>query len=271
LEDQNGRVATSEEEAPGLKKKRKRGSRLTILVMGRIGRVHSFQISRGFLLWTAAFFIAYILVSLHFINDYLELRRTSSLCDQKNNRLEEENAAQRRSIAKSGQQIALLETYIRQLEEGTDFSAPAKREQPRPAAEEKPPAVAAAEKVPKPPQLVDITDTVIQREGASMSINLKLINTQPGEGAVGGYIHLIAVDRKSNPQKEWPYPQEKLEKGMPVNFRKGQFFLIRQYKQMNVKFQLGSASESPSTIKVLVYDQGGELLLQKDLDVTRGS
>lgn len=262
-------MATSENKAPKLSKEGARKKRLTFLVMGSIGKVLSFQISARFLVACALFFIAYLVISLYIINDYIQLRRTSSQTDQRVSRLEEENASQKKSLNKSGQHVALLEGYIRHLEEGADFSTPVKREQPRTSVEKA--AVPVPTEKSTKPQLVDVTDMVIQKEGGSMSINLKLINIQPGEGAVGGYIHLIAMDKRSNPPKEWPYPQEKLEKSMPLNYRKGQIFLIQKFKQMNVRFQLGNHSESPSAIKVLVYDQAGEILLQKEMDVTKGS
>jgi hypothetical protein len=264
-------MATSEKEAPRLTKKAGGKKRMTILVMGSIGKVLSFQISPRFFFGSAVFFVAFILFSVYIINGYIHLRRTCSQNDQKAALLEEENANHRKTLSKSRQHIALLEGYIRHLEEGADFSTPGKRETARIDGDRGIPAAASPEKGPKPSQAVDVMDVVIQKEGASMSVNLKLVNTQPGEGAVGGFVHLIAVDKKSNPTKEWPYPQEKLEKGMPSNYRRGQIFLIHKFKQMNVRFQLGSPSESPSAIKVLVYDQSGEILLQKEMEVTKGS
>lgn len=238
--------------------------------MGSIGRVLSFQISSWLFLGSALFFVAYIVCSILVIHSYIELRRTSLQNSVKYGLLEDENSANRKLLGKSRQHIALLEGYIQHLEGGTDFSIPVKRGQTQNDGE-RISSQDPSDKTPKSPQIVDATDMVIQKEGSSMSVNLRLVNVQPGEGAVGGYFHIIAIDRKAVPPKEWPYPQGKLEKGMPANYRKGQIFLIQKFKQVNVKFHLGGQSESPSAIKVLVYDQAGEVLLQKEMEVTHAS
>jgi hypothetical protein len=115
--------------------------------------------------------------------------------------------------------------------------------------------------------LVDVMDMVIQKEGSRITANFKLVNTQPGEGAVGGYVHLIAVDRRTTPPREWTYPPEKLDKGLPVNYRNGQIFLITRFKQIQSRFNLGSASESPGVLRLLVYDQAGDIILQREFEV----
>ena len=128
-------MATSENKASKLSREGARKKRLTFLVMGSIGKVLSFQISARFLVACGLFFIAYLVISLYIINDYMQLRRTSGQTDQRVSRLEEENASQKKSLNKSGQHVALLEGYIRHLEEGADFSTPVKREQPRTSVE----------------------------------------------------------------------------------------------------------------------------------------
>ena len=118
-----------------------------------------------------------------------------------------------------------------------------------------------------PSDSVDIADMVIQREGSRLVVNFKLVNMHPEETAVGGYVHIIAINRQSDPPKEWSYPQEKLEDGKPANYRAGQIFLIHRFKQIQGKFNLGSSAESPSLIRFLVYDQPGALILEKDFEV----
>jgi hypothetical protein len=240
------------------------------MIMGSVGRVVSFQISSRIFIGSIVFFVGYLALSLFILNGYIQLRTASSENIEKCIRLEDENAANKKAIARSRQQISLLEGYIRHIEEGAE-GLTGKKEQTRSSGEKATATAALPERTAKTPQTVDVTDMVIQKEGSTMSINLKVVNVQAGEGAVGGYIHLIAYDRKGQPSKEWPYPQQKLEKGMPVNYRKGQVFLINKYKQLHVRLNLGNASESPTGIKVLVYDQAGEIALQKEMEVTQPS
>jgi len=58
---------------------------------------------------------------------------------------------------------------------------------------------------------------------------------------------------------------------MPVNYRKGQIFLIQKFKQIRARLNLGAPSESPSSLKVLVYDQSGEIILGKETDIAQAS
>ena len=63
--------------------------------------------------------------------------------------------------------------------------------------------------------------------GERIPINLTLY--PPGENAVGGYIHLIGRSQKSNPSRRWTYPKERLRNGVPLDFRRGQCFLIKRF------------------------------------------
>jgi len=237
------------------------------MIMGNVGKVFSFQISPRLFVGSLILFIAYIIFSIFVINSHLQLRTITVQERESYSRLEEELSANKKSMTRSRQQIALLQDYIRHIEEGADGLGAGKKEPVRNQAEKTTVAV-LPEKITKEPQVVDVTDMVIQREGAAMSISLKLANIQAGEGPAGGYIHLIASDKRSAVQKEWSYPQEKIEKSMPVNYRKGQIFLIQKFKQIHARINLGSPAETPSSIKVLVYDHSGEIILQKEMDIT---
>lgn len=275
MEDQKGGVATPEERRPPLKRKDDRKKRLTVMIMGEVGKIRSFQLSSRLLFWGTFFMTVYILVSLFAVNLYLELRRTGINQREEISRLEAENASNVRRLLKSRQHVALLEDYVRRTEGETEESlSPAKTTSTsegsgtgtssgiRKTGQEKP---------ARDSTIVDVVDLAVQREGARMTVNFKLVNTQQGDTAAGGYVHLIARDGKSSPPKEWPYPQEKLEKGIPANYRKGHVFYIQRFKQITARFNLGSSSESPTIIKVLVYDQAGELILEKAMEVGHGS
>ncbi|MEW6669901.1 MAG: hypothetical protein AB1512_32225 [Thermodesulfobacteriota bacterium] len=262
MEDQEGGLAAREEARPPVAAKAGRKRRLTVMIMGSVGKVRSFQISTRFLVWAVLFFVAYIAVSLYAINSYIQLRQSSDKQSERARQAEEEASAAKRNLLRSRQHVALLEDYIRRMESGTE-QAPGAPKEPSPeeapkAAKSKPPAAAGP---------VDVIDMVIQKEGARIMANFKLVNTQPGEGAVGGYVHLIAVNRKAAPPREWTYPPEKLEKGFPVNYRNGHIFLINRFKQIQARFHLGSASESASVLRLLVYDQAGDIILQKEFEV----
>ena len=123
----------------------------------------------------------------------------------------------------------------------------------------------------KLPKIVDIKDMVIQKDGSRMTLDFKLVNINPGENAVGGYIHVIATGKNSNPPLEWTYPKEKLQNSVPINFRRGLPFLIQRFKPYHRKFNSDSNNKLPTSIKVLVYNQSGKLILEKRFEVSNVS
>lgn len=272
MEDQEGGLAAPEEERPPVKKKPDRKSHLTVLIMGSVGKVRSFQISSGMVLWGGIFLVGYIIFSLFTINSYVQLRRANKSQAETIGQMETDNSGNKRTLLRSKQHIALLEDYIRNLEGREPGMAPGKglmsqEGEARPASEIGGKDKTSGEKSSPAPAKVDIADMVIQREGSRLLVSFKLVNANPEEAPVGGYIHILAMNKPSDPPKEWTHPQVKIENGKPVNHRQGQIFLIHRFKQLQGKINLGSTSESPSTIRVLVYDQTGLLMLEKEFEV----
>ncbi|MCJ7596877.1 MAG: hypothetical protein MUO52_19115 [Desulfobacterales bacterium] len=266
-------METVEPRVPPVKKKPRREKRLNIMIMGSVGSVRSFKISKRILFWAALFLLLYIPFSLLMINRYFDLRYTYLKEIDDMSRLEKENVKNNKALLRSRQHIALLEEYIEYLEEPAKRPAQAGREEKSKGrapdlGPENPGTVTQPEKgQTKPPDLVALSDLVIDREESRMTVNFKLVNTQPGEIAAGGYIHIIARNTGSTPPREWTYPQVKLVNGVPENFRRGQLFLIQRFKPILGKFTFSSKSDAPSMIQVLVYDQSGTIILDKEFEV----
>jgi uncharacterized coiled-coil protein SlyX len=235
------------------------------MVAGRTGKLRSFGISPRLLFWAALFFLVYIPLSVVAINRYLELRRSHSAQSNTLNHLEQEVASQRKTIARTQQQLAFFQDYVRQLEE-TD-QQPTESSKPEKSVTKRGEEAGAGEKASKAQEMVGIEDLSIQRQGSRMLVNFKLVNMQPGDTTVGGYLHILARAKHSDPLKEWAYPPGKVVNGFPENYRKGQVFTIQKFKLIQGRFNLGQDSESPSSLRVLVYDQAGAIILQKDFEV----
>ncbi len=264
-------MAPFQEERSPLKGKIEHKRRLTVMIMGSSGKMRSFRVSRGVLLWATLFLAFFLLFSILAINRFFELHRASQRDRERITHLEEEIASHRKSILKSRQHIALLEDYVRRLEDGTEeVSAHGKtagaQEEGKPSSTGT--LTAAREEPAKGAGILDITDLMIQKEASRMTVTFKLVNVRASEAAVGGYVHVIAADGKATPPKEWSYPNQKLANGIPADYRKGQIFLIQKFKPIIGRFKLGASSETPTHIKILAYDQGGEVILEKDLEVT---
>ena len=274
---------------PPVKKKPHDGDRLTIMIIRSLGRVRSFKISPHIAFWAILFFILYIPFSAFIINNYIELYRGKRTHSTKIEQLEKEVIQGQKNLRRFRQQVALLEDYIRHLEEpnspqkeksDTRVNESVKEKSATPKVEiirketvitdVESPAIENEEDV-KPIGAVDIKDMIIQKEGGRMSVEFKLVNMNPGETAVGGYIHLIAIGNDPNSPPEWTFPRVQLEEGMPVNFRRGQLFLIQRFKPVHGRFFLTPNSEPPTALKVLVYDQSGLLILEREFEVSHVS
>ncbi|MBW2000183.1 MAG: hypothetical protein JRJ29_19765 [Deltaproteobacteria bacterium] len=119
--------------------------------------------------------------------------------------------------------------------------------------------------------LVDIKDMVIQKEGLRMTVNFRVVNLKEGENPVGGYVHIMAKSKDGTFPRKWTSPREDLENGIPLSFRRGQLFLIQRFKPIRGIIDLNPGDEPPTAIKVMVYGQSGELLLEREYEVGNGS
>ena len=249
-------------------------NRLTIMIIRGVDKVRSFRISPLILFLVTIFFLIFTFSSIFYLNKYFKyfyIYDENTTQNEKIERLTGEVSKNKKLLQRSKEQVAFLEDYIRNLEEQWERgSKPIEDEKLR----ERSPGLLAEDLTEDSDQegkftgVVDIKDMIIQKDGSRVSVKFKLINMQPGENTASGYIHIIARDENASPQKEWTYPKEKLQNGVPLNFRLGRLFRINRFKRIHGKFDLALNSESPSIIKVLVYGQSGELILEKTFEVS---
>jgi hypothetical protein len=114
---------------------------------------------------------------------------------------------------------------------------------------------------------VSLTDITVQKGNSELNLDFKLVNNRSDENATEGYIHIFAGDDKSEFLPVWNYRGNEIENGMPVNFQRGQPFLIQRFKLYQRQFIMDSDSRLPSLIKIVVYDQSGNLMLEKEFKV----
>ena len=274
MEDQERDMASTEPKTPPIKDKAHHSRYLTVTIMRSIGRIRTFKISRRTIFLASVFFFIYIIASLFIINDYFDLRNVNNTQSERIRQLENELSIIEKTLLRSKQHLALLEDYIRNAETGREQEMKltsngnlkeknmirrVKKELKKGGLEE------------RSERLVDVTDVVIQREGYLLTIDFKLVNVQKGKNPVGGYVHLIAKSDKTNSPQEWTYPRESLSEGIPVNYRRGQLFLIQRFMPFKGRFNLVPNSETPTGIKVLVYNQSGDVIFEKEFGVSNVS
>jgi hypothetical protein len=261
-------METVEQGRPALKKKPHRERFLTVMVMGGLGRIRSFRISRRILLGSSFFFGAFILFSIVIINSYLDLRRDHNALLDRVSVLEDDLNKNKKTLQRSMQLSAFLEEYIFQAEGRPETPSQAAKEGAGRGKTASSKEAAGGAKTNPPAELLQIKDLLIEQEGATLSVNFKLEVSQPGPNPVAGYIHIIAEDSISNPRQWWAYPEQKLINGLPENFRNGYRFSLYQHRLIHGRVNLGSNSASPPTIRILIFDPSGTLLKEQRLEVS---
>ena len=238
------------------------------MIMRGLGGVRSFNISPVFVFCVVLFFIAFTIASLFAINGFLHLRRWTAVQKREINQLRKKADHRLKELLEVKQRMALLTSYVRDLENPQKVKRVlVPEEKPVPQKEAQPP-------VPGKPatQLVDVRGIAVRKEGSRMTVDFRLINLAPPEKAVGGYVHTLIKIEDSNPPRLMIFPKQKqLESGLPVNYRRGQPFLIHRFRPIKAGFDLTSIPQPPSSIRVLVYGQSGKLLLSKVFAVSEDS
>jgi hypothetical protein len=269
-------VGTSGEGTPPIKKKSKRENRFTVMIMGSLGKVRSFEISPRVVFWTTLFLVIYIPLSVFIINRYFALRSAHQHQASTLSALETDAVIYQKALLRAREHVGFLEEYINTLEKG--------ELQENPSTGAKEPVTASADTtgvgtgVAKAEEnsfenggLVRIEDMVITKEDSKLEIAFKLVNAQQGEETVGGYVHIIAKEGgHDNPQFR-TFPYEELADGLPKNYRRGQLFLIKWFKPVQGRFDLRPESDPPSSIQVLIYDRSGDLILDDEFEVQNES
>ncbi|MFC1580395.1 hypothetical protein ACFL4N_05720 [Thermodesulfobacteriota bacterium] len=261
-------MATPKVEIPTGKPRTDEENRVTVMILRGVGKVRSFRISPRFFILALVFFLAYLTCSAVAFNEYFRLRRQNGLQFQMIEKQKMLAEKDQKVLVRSKQHIDLLEDYIRTLEEQKETKTTTIRTT-APPAQKTPPTEVAATRPEEPEEitstLVDIKDLVIQKELTRMRVSFKLVNALPAGKPVGGYYHMIAKGDSPNPPENWIYPQQELENGLPVNFKRGRVFLIQRFKPISWGFDISAGF--PNAIMVLVYDQSGDLILKKSFEV----
>jgi hypothetical protein len=269
-------MGTSGQDIPPIKDKTPEKDPITIMIMRSVGRVRSFKISSPFLYLGAIFILLNITATIYFGNRFFGLLHTKSLQSERIKELEDETSKNLKTIHRNEQHMAILEEYIRNLESPKDQQASSNksiflRRESAPSAPA--PAKEPENKPPDTPstQIVDVRDVDIKKEGSELTVNFRVVNLRELDNPIGGYIHMIAVGKDGYSPSAWTFPNEELRDGVPTDFRRGQLFLIQRYKPIEGNFYLSANADPPSAVKVLVYNQTGILLLEKEFEVSNDS
>jgi hypothetical protein len=275
MEDQERRMDPDKKQRSPLKERPVNPRQLTVIIMRSVGKMRSFNISRRTLLWTSLFFLAYILVSLYTFNSFFTLRHRCEIQSDELQQLERELNESETMLSRTRNYVAGLELYIENASKQEEKETTSVQEENQSRSLQGKTEILDIDKEGRDkghlPNSVDVTDFVIKREDSGMDVDFRLVNTIETENAVEGYIHIIAMDKGNKYPSEWNSARDELKNGLPVDFRRGQPFFIQRFKSYHRRFNMNSNSELPEAIRVLVYNQSGELILKKEFEVDNES
>ncbi len=234
-------------------------SGLTLLVVRGMHRVRCIQMRP----WLAMALIGVLAVCL-ILTPLLFYRLAAERSHQRSQArqlagLSRELETARQALRRSQKRAAILSAHIQELQgktEGIEDTEPSPPPGPSPVK-----APQSAQPGARPGMA--IKDLRLNQDGIEWSVDFKLIHLDPKRRPVRGYVHIIALDETANPPQVWTFPKVALKEGVPLDFARGQLFVIRNYKVVRGKFFLPSAKQAPSHILALVYDEKGNLLLKR--------
>ena len=256
-------MATVGQGIPPVKKTRAHERSLTVMVMGKVGKVRSFRLSRRLLFWALLFFAAYLPFSVYLVNRHFDLSHRNRDRQNKIELLEKDLTRSAQALSRSREHILFLEDYIFQMENRDERTSQPAKPQAKKAEEvaATPPDAKVRE---KEQAIVSVENLVMEKQEGALGVHFKIVNLLPGEAPVGGYVHLAAKGEGGTVRPEWTYPQVNRVEGLPESFRRGQMFLIQRFKPMEGKLPVGLGPDAPTLLEILVYDQAGGIMLQKE-------
>ncbi len=280
---------------------------LTVMLIGSVGKMRSFKISRKFIWFLSVFFSLYIIISLLLFYLYFNLYVAHAARSDRLKNLEIELSDKTEILKKNKLYIKSLEDFYNAAHKGIDESADAgitgkKTPEPRIPEVSVPDAKKTERTVPKkieektddgtirnetpetetsgeaenqdaiPKGAVDdsmeIKDIQFKRTDSDLTLDFKLTNMRAEQKAAEGFIHIIVMDKDRQCPPEWNSAYNKLSDGVPVDFKHGQEFLIQRFRPYQRQYKPDPDSELPSFIRIIVYDRSGQQILEKEFSVT---
>jgi len=264
---------SSPQTKPQREKKRPSDSSFSVMISRGLGKVRSFNISSRLLFWATVVLVLYMVFSAVAINRYFGELRSNTVQLDLLQQLQNEIEDTKKTLYQARQRLKFLEDYIGNSEGKQEKQV----ESPGPAIISPVPSnpVIQEEALESPDvadpvePVVDIKNLTTKRRGERLSVKFRLIKIRPDRDQIKGYIFMLATNGESEPPQLWTYPKAALKNGEPVNYKHGEFFKVRNYRIIRGKYFLDSKTETPSFLKILVYDESGKLILKKEVSIDK--
>ena len=291
MEDLSRNVAQATQvKGPGRAKRAPR--RWTVLLIGDLGKVASFHVTRSLLLALPAFLVAILGVVTYSVVSYnfARLENRGLRRDVDRLRAELETAEKAREKALVG--LTVLQDRVEQsarkespasdqetrdaasrvTKPGPAATASVKAsEAPKPRALSLPPTGAKKEKIASPPSLprIVVKDLKIWQEPESNTFKFQFVlkNIDRESGKIAGYTFLVLKPQEASEEPVRAFPWSPLKDGKPATFKRGQYFSIARFKSVRARLVDVSTISRFKTATVYVYSETGDLLVEEVFEV----
>lgn len=234
------------------------------MVVRDVGKMRSFRISFWALALLGGFLAVFVFVSVTAINQYLALRPLNRDREDRIHELEQNLSSLEKELQRSRQYAVLLEEVIARREAVQHNDA-------GPEADESQEGRSTGQTAGSPGKrigdVVGVEDLTVTKQGTKLTVQFRLVKLSEGESPADGHVYIIAMNGSTQPPQFWTYPKVALREGVPVEYQRGEYFKIRRFKMIRGVYFLDTEAERPSSIKVIVYDTSGELMLEKEIEV----
>jgi len=113
---------------------------------------------------------------------------------------------------------------------------------------------------------VGIQKFAINRNGKELSVHFRITNEDPSHQQIAGYVFAIATDNEENQQGFWSYPETPLKNGVPIHYKRGKPFRIKNYRTIRCSYLLASPNTSIRSVNILVYNEMGKCILNRGIN-----
>jgi len=245
------------------------------MLIGSIGRIHSFKISRNALFYILGFLCLYFIISIIVIYLYFGLYTEHRKQSEAIKGLESELHEKIKTLDKNKLYIEGIEDYIKnhpkesvnmvdrdKVQDPDQEQGIASPDKDKEIVKDKTDSEKTIQANP-----VDVKDVKFRIDKPGLLVEYKLANNLADKGPAEGYIHIIVLDKNGEFPPEWNKASNRLKDGIPLDYKNGQEFSIQRFKTYQRQYKMLSDFELPSLIRILVYDRSGQKILEKEIPV----
>lgn len=119
-------------------------------------------------------------------------------------------------------------------------------------------------------QIVAIEKFVVTRDGADgdLLVRFDIRNISDKPGGVSGRIFTI-LKPENNSRENWlVVPSAKLDKGIPVQHKKGQYFSIAHFKPVKFRIENQAGPDFFKKAAIYIFNENGDLMFESLIDIT---